>query len=179
MHPQNLLLLRNLFEQHYILLAFNGLFSASLIEEIGLALRKHLEALSATPTEVTDVFTIYIELTQNIRHYSKKKGLSDERASGTITISREQNRYIINAGNVVEMADGEELFRRIHELARLDKLELKALWKNQMRQPRAPGASTGAGLGLIDMARKASQPLVASFNRLDENWGFFSLQVIL
>lgn len=179
MPPKELLALRNLFQRHDILLAFNGLFSASLIEEIGLALRKHLEALSASPTEVTDVFTIYIELTQNIRHYAASKHLSDARASGTITISRDQGHYVINAGNVVDIADGEELVRRIQHLASLDKAELKALWKAQIRQPRVSGASTGAGLGLIDMARKSSQPLAASFSRLDEQSGFFSLQVIL
>ena len=179
MPPQDLLALRNQFERHNILLAFNGLFSATLIEEIGLALRKHLEALSATPTEVTDVFTIYIEMTQNIRHYATSKNLSDSQASGTITISREQDHYIINAGNVVDIADGEVLLQRIHHLAGLDKTGLKALWKTQMRQPRQAGASSGAGLGLIDMARKASRPLAASFNRLDDRSGFFSLQVVL
>ncbi len=179
MQPQDFLALRNLFERHAILLAFNGPFSSTLIEEIGLALRKHLEAIAATPTEVTDVFMIYIELTQNIRHYAARKNLSDSAAGGTITISHQDGRYVINAGNVVDLADGEQLMERLRALATLDKAELKALWKTQMRQPRPPGASTGAGLGLIDLSRKASQPLLGSFNRLDEHCGFFSLQVVL
>ena len=171
--------LRTHFNQSRILLCFNGPISRSLIEEIGNALKNYLQADSALPSAAMDVFSAYIEMTQNIRHYATSKNLSDSQASGTITISREQDHYIINAGNVVDIADGEALLQRIHHLAGLDKTGLKALWKTQMRQPRQAGASSGAGLGLIDMARKASQPLAASFNRLDDHSGFFSLQVVL
>jgi len=179
METQDLLVLREHYNRQRIMLCFNGPISRSLIEEIGNALRNYLTAEQAQPSAAMDVFAVYIEMTQNIRHYATSKNLSDSQASGTITISREQDHYIINAGNVVDIADGEALLQRIHHLAGLDKTGLKALWKTQMRQPRQAGASSGAGLGLIDMARKASQPLAASFNRLDDHSGFFSLQVVL
>ena len=179
METLDLLAMRESYTRQRILLCFNGPISRSLIEEIGHALRNYMQAEQAHPSEAMDVFAVYIEMTQNIRHYATSKNLSDSQASGTITISREQDHYIINAGNVVDIADGEVLLQRIHHLAGLDKTGLKALWKTQMRQPRQAGASSGAGLGLIDMARKASRPLAASFNRLDDRSGFFSLQVVL
>ena len=37
------------------------------------------------------------------------------------------------------------------------------------------GASSGAGLGLIDVARKSSLPLKATLSDIDENRAFFSL----
>ncbi len=180
MKPEDMLALRETFTRHDILLSFNGPFSVSLIEEIGHALRKHLEALAASPSEITDVFATYIELTQNIRHYSRAKDLTEAQSSATVVICRNADgRHVVNAGNVLEYADGEALKQRIDELAPLDKAALKAAYKTQLRQPRDPASTTGAGLGLIDMARRASQPLAASLQRLDERYGFLSLQVVI
>ena len=180
MKPQDLLTLRETFDRNAILLSFNGPFSASLIEEIGMALRRHLEALDASPSSVSDVFSIYIELTQNIRHYAREKQLPETMASGTIVISRgADGHYEICAGNMVHNADGEALCERVAQFASMDKTALKTAYKTQLRAPRETGATTGAGLGLIDIARKAHQAPLACLQKLDEQFGFFSLQVTL
>ena len=67
----------------------------------------------------------------------------------------------------------------IAALAKLDKNELKAAFKAQLRQPRDELSNNSAGLGLIDMARKASQPLICSLRPIDGEWSFFSLRVVL
>ncbi|WP_042695872.1 DUF6272 family protein, partial [Azospirillum sp. B506] len=59
-----------------------------------------------------------------------------------------------------------------------DKAGLKAIYKEQSRKPREAGAS-GAGLGLIDMARKATRPLEYSLRPVDDAYYFFSLEVQL
>jgi hypothetical protein len=48
-----------------------------------------------------------------------------------------------------------------------------------LRRPIAHGASSGAGLGLIDIARKARRPLIATQRPLDDGKIFFSLRAIL
>lgn len=50
---------------------FNGPVTAPLIEEIGTALRKHMEGLEELPSAVADVFSVYIEMAQNIRRYAQ------------------------------------------------------------------------------------------------------------
>lgn len=68
--------------------------------------------------------------------------------------------------------------RRIAELATLDKAALKAAYKTQLHKPRDPGAASGAGLGLIDIARRAGAPLRASLSpSAQAGWDFFSLSV--
>ena len=61
--------LRERFDNEKILLCFNGPISRSLIEEIGNALRNYMKSEQASPAAALDVFAVYIELTQNIRHY--------------------------------------------------------------------------------------------------------------
>jgi len=48
-----------------------------------------------------------------------------------------------------------------------------------LRKPREAGASSGSGLGLIDIARKASEPLSASLREIDAGRAFFSLSAVI
>jgi len=180
MEEVDVLSLREAFSRQGIMLGFNGPFSATLMEEIGKALRKHMEGLAESPSAITDVFSAYIELSQNIRHYAASSGVSGAAAEATIIVSRDDaGHYVVSAGNVVLHDDGEALVARIGELAALDKAALKAAFKTQMRKPRDPEAKTGAGLGLIDLARRASQPLACGVKPLDSQHAFFSLRVVI
>ncbi|MCG7600992.1 biofilm regulation protein kinase SiaB [Halomonas sp. McH1-25] len=172
----NLLAMREGYQQQRIMLCFNGPISRSLIEEIGNALRNYLSSQDATPSSAMDVFAIYIEMTQNIRHYARQQGYGDEDAIATVAVAKnEQGQYLVSAGNLVEFQDGRHLVESIHDLAGLDKAELKQAYKRQLREPREAAASSGAGLGILDMARKSSQPLQASLEQLPDGRGFFSL----
>jgi len=164
------------FSEQNILLVFNGPLSASLIEEIGKALRLHIESQQEAVSSAIDVFGVFIEMTQNIRHYGKARNAPDVLA--TIAIARDpRERYVISAGNYVETADGEALDARIKALRLMDKAALRAAYKERLRAERAPGG--GAGLGLLDMARKASEPITSSLKPLSAGRAFFSLTVVI
>lgn len=175
--PVDLLAIREIFNRQNIMLCFNGPITAPLIEEIGKALRNHMEGLQESPSSVTDVFSVYIEMAQNIRRYSQAQGFEKEPA--TIIISRDEpGNYVISASNSVKDADGKVLLDRIEQLDLMDKDALKVAFKTQLRQPRS-SLSGSAGLGLIDMARKATGPLHYSLEPLGEGRALFSLRVIL
>lgn len=168
--------LRTHFNAHRILLCFNGPISKSLIEEIGNALRNYLQADKALPGAAMDVFSIYIEMTQNIRHYAQAHQYSELDSAATVVVARDaEERYLIQAGNIVEKADGHVLLARVNELGAMDKVALKAAYKTQLKAPRQDDSPTGAGLGLIDIARKSTLPLVATLSDIDETHAFFSL----
>ncbi|MFT3848586.1 MAG: biofilm regulation protein kinase SiaB [Propionivibrio sp.] len=176
METIDLFSLRTHFNRNRILLCFNGPISRSLIEEIGNALKNYLQAENAQPTAAMDVFSIYIEMTQNIRHYAQSRGYGEQDSAATVIVARDaEERYLVQAGNLVEIADGAALLARVEALASMDKAQLKATYKTQLRQPRDAAATTGAGLGLIDVARKSSLPLKGSLSPFDEKRAFFSL----
>ena len=172
----DLLSLRESYLQQQIMLCFNGPISRSLIEEIGNALRNYLNAQPTSPSSAMDVFSVYIEMTQNIRHYAMARGYSDEQATATIAVARDDaGHYLVSAGNLVEMADGRQLVEVVNDLAHLDADELKRAYKEQLRRPRDEQATSGAGLGLLDMARKSTKPLEPALQALPSGQGFFSL----
>lgn len=176
----DLFALREEFSRQQIMLCFNGPISRSLIEEIGNALRDYLKADHAASSAAMDVFAVYIEMTQNIRHYTGKRDWNEQDSSATVVVSRnDSGRYIVSAGNLVDAADSEALLQGIESLRHLDKAQLKAAYKEQLRRPRDTAATSGAGLGLIDIARKASEPLQATLGPPINGRAFFSLRAVI
>ncbi|WP_028007877.1 biofilm regulation protein kinase SiaB [Solimonas flava] len=179
MNHDDLRLMRQSYDEKRILLCFNGPFSQGLIEEIGNALRTYLASDAATSSALADVFACYIEITQNIRSYARSRGYDDAAASATVVIGRnDEHRYEILAGNNIEAADAGPLVARIEQLKVMDKTQLKTAYKEQLRREPTPGG--GAGLGLIDIARKASAPLSCSLRDIPgDSRQFFSLRVVI
>lgn len=180
MQDIDLFALREHFNRSRILLCFNGPISRSLIEEIGNALKNYLQADQAHPSAAMDVFGAYIEMTQNIRHYASQRGYDEQDGSATVVVARDnEGHYLVQAGNLVEEADGKALLDTVGQLASLDKAALKNAYKEQLRKPRPEGAATGAGLGLIDIARKSARPLQADLAPTRDHRCFFNLRATI
>ncbi|WP_438447221.1 SiaB family protein kinase [Gorillibacterium sp. sgz5001074] len=164
-----------------ILISFSGRLSQGLIEEYGEAVKKYLETEERPKSEVYNVFAIYIEQTQNIKNYvSAKLGSPNYEAIGNssiVTIGRAEDGYYICSGNMVENEDLPQLLERIDRMAGMDKAELKKLYKEAIMSEQ-PG-ETSAGLGMIEMARKASKPLEYTVTPLEGALSFFSLKAVI
>ncbi|MBU0934492.1 MAG: SiaB family protein kinase [Spirochaetes bacterium] len=171
--------LKEQFVREGILIAFNGAFTHNIIEEIGNAAKRHMEHRQLTRNIITDVFAVYIEQTQNVRNYMLRQGLGGGvYDSAIVIISSNAEQYFVASGNPVRQADKAELQERLDFLNRQDKDALKQLYKQQLRKPKDDSA-LGAGLGLIDMARRSCGPLSYSFEELDDSFVFFTLNVTI
>ncbi|QVL51997.1 MAG: biofilm regulation protein kinase SiaB [Cyanobium sp. M30B3] len=177
---RSLVSLRDFFSSERILICFNGPISRTLISEIGIALKEHIQSTRQCMSSAMDVFSAYIEMSQNIRHYSAAQGYGEPEATATVVIAESpQGSYVVSAGNVVEHADGQRLVQRVAELAGMDKPALKSLYKQQLRSPRDERQSSGAGLGLIEIARKTTAPLECSLDPLEAGKAFFTLRATI
>jgi hypothetical protein len=177
----NLFSLRRHLGEAGALITFSGSFSHSLIEELGVAVRKYLETDHVQKSAMMDVFSVYVEASQNVRNYTAlrlSKGDISIGQSSIVVIAKRETHYEVNAGNMIEVGDVPCLRERLETLRKADKPALKAMYKEQLRKERAPGA-VGAGLGLIDMARRSSAPLEFDFTDIDSDYSFFSLRVII
>lgn len=174
--------LRQRLTEDGILICLNGPFSHSIIEELGNAVKKYLENEELQKTAMMDVFSVYIEATQNVRNYASRPDLDDaarvQAGQGIVVISREGDHHVVRCGNLVRLEDGKALSERLEALRGLDKAALKALYKEHLRRELPPGAR-GAGLGLVEMARKASAPLEYRLTPAQEGFLLFSLRVTI
>ncbi|MEI7996814.1 MAG: SiaB family protein kinase [Methylococcaceae bacterium] len=172
--------IQNVLGTSGISICFSGRFSQGLIEEIGDAVKQHMETEERPKNDVFNVFSIFVEQSQNIKNYviSKEKTTSYNRIanSAIVCIGQEGNSYFVWSGNVMENCDVEQLQRQLNSVVGASKDELKKLYKEQLKREFEPG-QTGAGVGLIDIAKRASQPLEFSIDNIDENFSLFELKV--
>ena len=173
----NLFQLREQFSREGIMMCFNGPFSHSIIEEMGTAIKNYLEAEDSTRMAVQDVFAAYIEMAQNVRNYQALRSLpTGDTGSATILIAKQGEIYAVTSGNVIMKADIAPLNSRIDHINSLDLDSLKKLIRQQLRSKIPPGA-VGAGLGLMEIAKRSNAMLDYSVRDIDDRYSFFTLTV--
>jgi len=93
-----------------------------------------------------------------------------------VIIAKKNGHYTISSGNSVKKEDAKHLANYLERLNSLDKKELRKLYKEQLRKPAHP-ESRSAGLGLIEIARKASKKIKYRFQNQNDTYDFFNLFV--
>lgn len=176
MMPFDLLKFYNEMTRSRILMTFKGAISQELLVELGALVRNQLRH----DDKIQRIFAVFVEMAQNILHYSAEKDLlqpvGKEVGVGVIVISEQDDMYSISSGNAVKKADAERLEAQCRYLNGLSKEELKKLYQERRRQA-PPEGSKGAGLGLIDMARKSDKPFEYSLQPLNDETSFFILNI--
>ena len=179
MTPDQLWKMREEITGEGVMICFNGAFVHSIIEEIGNALRRYLQEQDEKKGAALDVFAVYIEQAQNIRNYLARKRFSDpSSASAIIVIARRGERYVVSSGNIVETGDQAGLTARLKEVSTADAAGLRKMFKERLRAP-APDGGGGAGMGLIEVARRCAEPLQYSFHPVDGQRSFFCLTAVV
>ena len=91
-------------------------------------------------------------------------------------IGRDENEYYIYTGNFIEYNEVDALNEKLTKINNLDEVGLKNLYKEMLQNSRLSDRG-GAGLGLVDIARKSGSKLYFDFNPVDGTRWFYSLQV--
>lgn len=160
-----------------ILISYKGPVTDALMAEIVKDIR---EKLKDDPNASKKLFSIFIELSQNILYYSAEVvrfGEVEDRV-GTILITEEAQEYRLSCGNLVENEYIGELMESCQRINEMDKEELREYKRQQRSQPRGV-RSKGAGIGLIQAALTSGNPLHFNSMLVDEKFTFFSLTVII
>jgi hypothetical protein len=165
-----------------IIFSFSGPISQSLLEGIGETLRQKM-SLEETSTSVTQkVFSIFVELMQNVINYSAEKGTAGEEEKdlsfGILLIGKHNSQFYIKCGNYIIQDQKKPLADKLSKIQDMNKNELKTYYKEQRRK-EADGGSKGAGLGFIEMARKASQPIGFDFSPAQDKKYFFVVTAVV
>ena len=171
-------------EDDGIIFTFCGPMSHSVVEGVGSALRLKMNIDEDITTSTSlKVFSIFVEQMQNVINYSSDRipenNINSEMSFGIIVVGKRDNRYFIIGGNKIENSKKEILAKNLMELKKMNKDELKKLYKEKRKIGPTNEDSKGAGLGFIEMARKATEPIEFIFEDIDENYSFFSIETIV
>lgn len=169
-------------DQCGVMLCFSGYLSQELMAGIGETLRSKLKQ-EEDNSLVLKVFAIFIEHAQNIIRYSAEQLLlsnnrNEALGGGILIIGKQEGHYYISCGNAIHNRKVSDLNDQLSKLQKMNKDELKLYYKEQ-RKKEVPQDSKGAGLGLIELARKSDQPFQFSFDPIDDQFSFFSIKTLL
>lgn len=176
--------LRQILPNDKFMLCYSGYVSESVLDAIGVTLRDRLSSHVSDEQKVRRVFSIFVELMQNLIRYGlegpKDEVIPDEDKSGfgLVMIVEEANGLALISGNYIADEDVPSMRERISKVSNKNPEELRELYKEQMRKPPEP-QSKGASLGLIEIARRSSEPLESSFVKADDHRHFFMLKAMV
>jgi hypothetical protein len=123
------------------------------------------------------VVHVTVEVLQNIVRHTERGDDGDNNYNGaTFLVGREHSRYFIKSGNRVRNTNLPALVRTLEHINSLDENGLKDMYQEIIRNPITSGKH-GAGLGLVDMARKSGEKLEWTFEPMNDEFSFFSLKV--
>ena len=181
----NLFKINRDFDQQGIFLNLCGPLSQNLMVEMGGLMKTKMALEGSDAATIKKAFSVLVELNQNIIHYSAEKEpdksnrqLGSFNGCGIISIGKQHGNYFLLSGNLVENSKVDKLKLHLDKVKSMTKEQLKEEYRTQ-RKKGPQKDSKGAGLGLIDIARKSISPLEFKFDQLDAQLTFFSLKTII
>ena len=161
-----------------VILYFKGEITNNLLTSILQLVDDRLERKSEDLKIKKKVFSILLECLQNIYNYQQVHDFNNELLqSATLMIKKTQNAYYIITGNYIEKEIVDRLKEKLVKVNSLSSDELKGFYKEVLSRQRTETSNGGAGLGLIDMARKSGEKINYSFDNINDEHCFYSLQV--
>ena len=128
------------------------------------------------------VFSVFVEQVTNMLMYSVGREqygqeADDKAPTGMLVLGQKDNIFFIQTCNEIYKKNVDMVKNRIEYLNSLDKNELRQHNKERMRGENDNPDSKGAGLGLIEIARRATSPIKYTFDSIDDNVSYFSMYV--
>ena len=158
-----------------IFLSYGGYLSQTLIAGMTEALEKEAEDNGITMGISNNLFTIFIELSQNIMNYSKSLSNDKFRAQGLILVSKDKDdSYHIHSQNIVSKVDKEKIEPKLQEIQSLDKDALKKRYR-ELRKSGRNSHDKGGGIGFYEIARKCDS-IEYSFTKIQDDRYYFYIK---
>jgi len=144
------------------------------------------EVISFTETKLTEddiestqrrrVFSILVEIIENVAKYSPGKEHEEKFGMPVAMIRFENKTYSLTTGNLILNEKVPHLKEKLELINQYDKVGLKELFRKSLSGQTINSESTG-NMGLIDMARKSGSKLVYEFEKINEQFTYYTLTV--
>ena len=157
---------------------YHGFMSDEFTTKIISVIENNIEKNEEPKVVRNKVSYLIAESFQNIfRHgASKEKERYSYSKPGFFMIRVLGDSYVISTANLIKNENVDGIENKLLKLKSLDKDQLKALHNEVLGSLKITDKG-GAGLGLIDMARKTNNELVYNFEKVDDVFSFFYFQL--
>lgn len=172
--------LHQIFKQEKLVVCFAGQFNTPAISAILSYAETQLKINALAKRLEKKTFNVCIEALQNLHHHAIQPS-SPETHLPTDTffgIAKNEEEWHVISGNIINNSGAEKLEKMVSVLNSLSQSELQSVTLDRLSNDSSLKGN-GAGLGLIRMRRTSGNPLSLSLKRLNENFLYLTLKVIV
>ena len=166
-----------------ISLTFKGVASEGLIDSMINLIANKLDEVENDYQTKKKVYSVLVECLQNIYRYVDKEGWemdnpnnNYDKSSSVFAINSDSQGYQIATANFVAPERKEPLKEWLEEINQAPDKELKKMY-NKILLNKEFNDKGGAGLGMIEIARKSGNRIEYNFDPIDNKSYFFCLKV--
>jgi hypothetical protein len=154
-----------------LMFAYRGEVTTENSIPLLMLLDKEMESSEFAHVGRKRLFMFVLESLQNVSRHTS----GDKYAEMSLVVySKTENGYTVTTGNVVPTSSTELLREKLEQINSLDAKEIREVYR-QMLSVAEFSDKGGAGLGLIEMAKKTGNKLDFDFIPLDNNYSYFIL----
>ncbi len=165
-----------------VLMAFKGNISSELISNVLEVVESKMDDHNESSKIRKKVYNVLVESLQNLYHHIEvlPEEMREDYDSkfGILVVSRDSGQYRISTGNFVTHDKVDVLKNKIDKINSMGKEELKDMYKFILNHQRL-SEKGGGGLGLVDIARKTGNKLNYTFEKYNDTYYFFDLDVFI
>jgi len=149
---------------------YRGGFSQNISKKLISLAETNVKKSAGRTALKNKIYFVMVEGLQNITKHEYDK--SDDKGSGMFAIQKQKDKFYITTGNVITKENEKTLKPKLDQINILERDQLNKL-KKEVLVGGELSDKGGAGLGLIEMARKSGKKLVYDFTDLNEKASFF------
>jgi hypothetical protein len=174
--------IQNMVERDGIVfIGYGGFLSQALISAMTEALEKEAEHNDISMGVSSSIFTIFIELTQNMMNYSKSinQDCRDIVPGGLIVVAKnsDESEYSIHSRNIISIDDKEKIEPKLSEMQTMSKDEIKKRYK-ELRKSGAGTHGKGGGIGFYEIAKRCDK-LEYDFKEINSDKYYFHIKTTI
>jgi len=156
---------------HYI---YRGPFTHKITDAILVLTETNIFTEEAPLIIRRKVYAVMVECLQNITRHQPDSDDIEAHKNGIFFLQNKGIKYFVTSGNLIKNENIESLKSKIDIINKLDSEELKKYYKKTLISGEL-SEKGGAGLGLIDMARKSGNKFLYNFVKIDDEYSYFYL----
>jgi hypothetical protein len=165
------LLIRNKMMKDRLMFVYRGVVTNDNSVPLLMLLEKEMENAEFGFLGRKRLFMFVLESLQNVSRHSKQ---SQYAGMSVVVFAKTESGYTVTTGNVLPASAIDDLKLRLDEINRLDTKEIRNIYR-QMLSTAEFSAKGGAGLGLLEMAKKTGNKLDYDFVPIDKEHSYFIL----
>ncbi len=167
-----------LFAEYYIQLVYHGMITSEKSDALINVFEQLLGGQEAGIKIKKRAFYILVEAIQNVVRHQVNPDPFLKESGGTLSFQYAGGKFMFTLKNLIETSRTKNIKKRIDSLNEMDKQKLnkyyKKILKNELLSEKG-----GAGLGLIEIARKSENILHYDFRKANDNCSYFYLNMLV